>query len=178
MAFGHGVGLLDARGAVGAAARVQPVDGAAYGVRLRGGGRAQRHARVPRIGHDADAVARVEFAQQGVHARLDQRQFVRLVHRPGHVEQEDQVHRGALLLAYVFALQRDAREPVLRGPRTRRHIGIHGKRGITLRHGIAIVEVIDQFLDAHRVGRGTPPTLEETPRIRVARGVDIDAERR
>ena len=75
-------------------------------------------------------------------------------------------------------LQPDQREPMLRVPRAGGHLGRHRERRAFRRVRVREAEVVDQLLDAHRVGGWQRAVVEEAADVRVRRGVDVDRERR
>ena len=125
---------------------------------------------------DCDMVLRPQLRGQQRERALEQRQLGRRLHRSRHVDQQHQVARGQRGRRDRRRAQPDAHELALRGPRTPADLDRQREGLARRRHRIAVVEVVDQLLDAHGVGRRQPAFAQEPADIGVRRRVDVDGE--
>ena len=80
---------LDSLAAVRRASGFESVNRGDYLAPAVAGRRRQDESARPRVCDDCDAVARVQLLGERAQRRLDERQFVRLIHRAGNVNEED-----------------------------------------------------------------------------------------
>ncbi len=178
---GHGllVGELDARAAMRAASGLEFFDGSEDVGFLLAIRRRQHKAAAAGIDDHGHAVPFPELFGQHAQRLLHQRQLVRLVHRAGDIDEEDEVAVLALVAEFT-PLDRDARQPMRRLPRAGRHLHPHREgflrimRRTFLRRG----EIIHQLLNPHRIRRRNRVLVQEPPHIRIGRRIDINRERR
>ena len=176
--FGHRIGQLDAFAAVCAAAGLQLFQrGQDLAVAVARRGRQHQSCRTG-IDDDRDAVLRAQLRHQLGEGLLEQGQLVGLVHRAGGIDQEHQVRRRQGGLGHVVTLDPDHQQLALRIPRRRREFGADPERGRARgRRGMAVAEVIDEFLGTHRIRRRTHALAQHAAHVGVAAGIDVDGER-
>ena len=177
---GDVIGELDARAAVGRAAALQLIDRREDLRLLDARRRREDQARGPGIDDDRDPVVLAELLDQPLQAPLDQRQLVRLLHRAGDVDQEDEVAGRPLGLVDRPGGDPDPRQPVIGVPGTARDLDVHGERvraGFRWR-GIVVGEVVEQLLDADGILGRERVLREEAPDVGVAGRIHVDRERR
>ncbi len=129
------------------------------------------------VGDEGDAVFFIELFDEQAQAFFDQREFVRLVHGAGDIDEEDEV-AVALFETDFFALDADAGEAVLRLPGAIGDFDVDGEgmRGVEGGAFEVVGEVVDEFLDAHGVARRQGTAVEEAAGVGVGGGVHIDGE--
>ncbi len=116
--------------------------------------------------------------QQGQRA-FEQRQLVRLVHRPGDIDQKHQVAWRQRIRRCLPGLQPHPQQMGIGIPGGTRQLGVDPKGfGPIVRCRVVVAEVVDQFLDPHGVGRRQASFLQDATDIGVRRGIDIDTEGR
>ena len=115
--LGELVGERQALAAGSRTAGVERIDGAAD-LQLLGSRRRLEHG-AGRAGIDdhRDVVLGPQLVDEDVQRLLRQRQAVRLVHRAGDVDQEDEVQRRLVVAGEVVALQADMDDLLARQPR-------------------------------------------------------------
>ena len=172
----HPVGQLDAAGAGGAAAGLQRVDGVRDARALGAGRGLEHHPGAAGIGHQRDPVLRAQPIHHQLQGRFQQRQLVRRVHRTRDIHQKHQIDRRQRLGREILALERDPQQQVAGVPRAGGEFGVDRKG---LRAGgarIVVREVVDHFLDPHRVLRRQLAGGQHAADVGVAAGIDVDAE--
>ncbi len=174
------VGELDARAAVGRAARPQLVDGRHDFGFVQARGRRQHQSRSPGVDDDRDLVVLAELFDQALEAPLDQGELVGLLHRAGDVDQEDEVAGRPLGLIDGSGGDADAGQPVLGIPGAAGDLDMHGEGMLARFRGrrVVIGEVIQHLFDAHRVPGRQHVLGEKAADVGIAGGVDVDREGR
>ena len=102
------VGELDARAAGRRAARFERLDRGEDRPLVGAGRRRQHESRVAGVDDDGHAVLRPELIDEQLESFFHQRQFVRLHHRAGDVDEEDEVVRRQVGGLHAPSLQSDA----------------------------------------------------------------------
>ena len=143
---------------------------------VRARGRREHDARVARVRDDRHLVLRPEPTHQHAHRALHERELVPVGHRAGHVEQEDEVRGRPVCTVEVARLEADPYQAVRGLPGTRRGLDAHRERRAVGRGGICVREVVDELLQAHRVGGRERFRVEEPADVRVRRRVHVDGE--
>ena len=139
-------------------------------------GRRQHQPRSARVDHDRDPVLGPQLVHQQREGLLEQGQLVVRPHRPGDVEQEDQVAGRQVFGVDRTGVQPDAHQAVFLSPGRVPHLGGDGE-GVLSSHGVPVVgEVVDHLLDAHRVDRRPLAVLDEAADVGVGRPVHVDGE--
>jgi hypothetical protein len=174
----HAVGEPEPLAAGRRAARLEPLDGLGDARLLRARRGRQHHPALPRVHDERDAVLRAELVDEQPQRALDERQLVVALHRARDVDEEDEVVRRQPLDRDGSRLQRDAHEAVPRLPRRRRHLGVDGDRRVAGGGGEGVREVVDQLLEAHRVGRRARALRQEAAHVAVRRAVHVHREGR
>lgn len=126
------------------------------------------------VGDNRDVVVLGQLVDEHGQRVFDQRQLIGVAHRPGDVEEEDQVARAALGRVDLAGLQPDADQAVVSIPRTAGRFHVDGKGLVPLWLRVVIREVVDHFLDSHGAGRRNLVVLQQTPHVRVGGRVDVD----
>ena len=170
------VGEPDAGAAGGAAAGLEAFNGGVNGGEIVAGGGRQDEAGGAGVDDDGNAVLRRELSGEKLDGLLDERQLVFVGHRSGNVEQEDEVAGRAGFGVELLALERDLHERVRLVPRARGGFDVDGEGHVALGRRIVVGEIIDHFLDAHRVGRRHLAGAQEAPDVRVGRRIHVDGE--
>ena len=149
-------------------------------VLLVAAGAGQHEAFAAGVDDDRHAVVLAQLAGELLQAVDHQRQLVRLVHRAGDVDQEHEVRLGPLVAVHLAALDADAHEAVLGRPGAAGDFDVGGEGAdscvLSSSWGrVVVVEVVDQLLDPHGVGRRQRVHLhEELPHVGVGGRVDVD----
>ena len=91
-------------------------------------GRRQDQPRGARVDDDRDPVVLAELLDQSLQPPLDQRQLVRLVHRAGDVDQEDEVAGRPPRLVDRLGGDADPGQPVLGVPGAAGDLDVDGER--------------------------------------------------
>ena len=173
---GQLVGGADAAGAMGRTARLQAVDGGEDTLLLVAGGGRQHHPVRAGVHHQGHPVAFAQLPHQERQGLLQERQLVRVPHRAGDIDEEDQVRGRQFFPGEIACREADAHQPVVAVEGAGAHLGAQGERFAALRPGIVIGKGIDHLLDAHRARGRQAAVLDKAADIGVAGGVDIDAE--
>ena len=90
-------------------------------------GRRQPQVGTVGVGDNRHAIVLGKLLHQHPHGLLHQRQFVRLAHRAGNVQQKYDIARAATVPLDFAAFQSDAEQAVFRLPGTAGHFHIDGK---------------------------------------------------
>ena len=173
------IGALDAVAARRAAARVQFVDDGPDRLLLAPRDGRQSHRRAVRVGDDRDMVLVPQLLNQHLKPLFGHFESVVPRHRPRNVDEEREVARREILLLHGLRLHAEPQQPVLRVPRTRGELAVDRNWLVALRLRIIILEIVDELLEPHRVlRRQTLLVVDRAPHQRIARGIDIQSERR
>ena len=137
-------------------------------------------ARGAGIDNDCDPVVFTELIDEPLQSPLDQRQFVRVVHGAGDIDQEDEVAGRSSGLVDRPGGDADPRQPMPGIPRTVSDLNVDRERMLARagRRRIAIGEVIEELLDADRVRRRQHLLAEEAADVGIAGRIDVDREGR
>ena len=173
------IGQVDACRAIGGTAGVEGVDrGEDLRVLVTRRG-AQGDTGGASVGHQRHAILRAQLGHDLAQRRLEQGQLVRRIHRARHVDEEDQVGGGDLVGWHLVSLDAHQQQVAVGVPRRGSQFGgdAEGLRAIRGRR-VPVVEIVDEFLAAHGVGRRQFALLKQVAHVGVGAGVDIDAEGR
>jgi hypothetical protein len=173
------VGHLDAPLTVRRPAGRQIHDGPDDRLLLVARGRRQPEPGRTRVGDDAHPIVLVELGlDQKFQGLLNERKSVRGLHRPGGIDQEDEVAGRHLVLVDHPGLEADPEQVVLLGPRAGGQLEVERDGVAVLRRGVVVREVIDEVSDPDRVPGRLLAFLDAGPGIGVRRGVNSRRERR
>ena len=193
------VGELDAFAAGSGASRLEAVDRIEDRVLARAWSRLEDDARGAGVDDEGDPILLPHPAGEYLERLLDERQLVLVLHRAGDVDEEDEVRGRDLAVGYPLGLQRDSEQTVRRVPGAGRELAVEregrlpvariGREGPSLRvlrdgvlgHSgsrVFVREVVDELLDADGVGRRKGAFAQESPNVRIRRGVHVDREGR
>ena len=176
-ALGGLVGLLDGVFAGGGAACPQAVERGEDFLPLVARGGRQHDLVAVGIGNEGDAVLGAGLVREGAEGVFHHRQFVAAIHGAGHVHQEHEVGRRQRGLAHLFGLDADADQLGAAAEGGIHGFGVHGEGFAVGRLGVAVVEIVDDFFNAHGIGGRQAAGLgEEAADIGIATGVHINAE--
>jgi hypothetical protein len=140
--------------------------------------RRQDEARGTGVDHDGDLVDRPQRARQHGQRLLQERQLVRRIHRPRHVDQEHQPCGRHVRHVDPAPLDADTHEAMDRIPRRIADFGVHRKRFVAARAGVRVREIVDQLLDAYGVFGRLGARSDQAAHVAVAGGVDVDGQGR
>ncbi len=140
--------------------------------------RLQNDVGIRPIDDNADRVARPQLLDQQFQRALDQAEAVVHIHRAGDVDHEGQRSILAFLLRDLVALDADAQHLVTLGlgKGRGRAVDVDPKGLVRGRVGIALLEVIDIFLHAHRIAGRQVPILQVIAHDRVRTRIHIQRE--
>ncbi len=155
---------------------MEGVDGLDDRLPVVAGRRGQSERDPTGVDDDRDSVVLGHLFGQHPQTRLHQGQFIRRLHRAGHVDHEHQVRRLAVLKPDFLALQANADEVVIGVPGAARDLGVDRERDVAVGAGVVVGEVVDHLLDADGVGRRQQALVEEPSDVGVRGGVDVDRE--
>ncbi len=173
------ISLTDALAARRAAAGRQVVERGLYLSGLGGFRRFKHGSRTARVGDDGDQIVGPEIGNQHLEGLAQQRQLVRIVHRPGGVDQEHQIGFRRLRTLDLIALDPDPHQAGFRIPGRGHDGNIRLERLAPVRgHRIIVVEVVHHLLGPDRIlGRQDAP-VQRTADEGISSGVDIGGEGR
>ena len=125
----------------------------------------QHHPVTAGVSHDGDGILRLKFVQQEQERPLHQVQPVAAVHAAGGIDQEDQVMSGAVVLLHFRRLQADQQQLCLFVPGAGPDLRRHAERFAFLRLRIAVMEVVQHFLDPDAACRDPRPVQYLAPEL-------------
>ena len=134
----------------------------------------QNRFRTAAVSNDADAVFVAQVVDQQLHRRNDEPESVGAVHRSRNIDQEHEVGRGQSLGSDLPRLDADPHQPVRLVPRANPGFGRNSHRIVPFGFFITVGEIIDHFLDPHRVLRRRLTLADHAPEIAVRSSVHVD----
>ncbi len=144
------------------AASMQAVERVANGALIVAARGLKHGASGPRIDDDGDVVLLRQLLGEHAEAIEGERELVGTIHRPGDIDQQNEVQRRAFVVLDVVTLQPDVDELAALRPR-RRGDGNRCREWLfaAVGEGVVVVEIVDELFDPHRVLRRQSAVREE-----------------
>ena len=162
---------------MGGATSFQPIEGLTNLVLLISRSRFQYHSGTAGVDNHRDSIPLSQLVCEESERVLEQGQLVGRLHRTGDVDQEHQIGGGALRSRDVEALDAHSKQPGVGVPRGGSQFRGHAERHLAVgRRRVAVVEIVDHFLDAHCVLGRELAGVEEPPHIGIRARVDVNGE--
>ena len=145
------VGELNTGSAVGRASRLQAVDRLPDRFLADTAGRREHQSRIACVDDDRDRVVLAQPFHEHVETGLNERKFLRSVHRTGDIDQEHEVARRTPIRIHFARLDPDANQAVCRIPGRCSHFHVRRDWSVACRLRIVVVEVVHQLFNAHGI---------------------------